>query len=70
MQALDQMLEGDEPFVQELAESMGSLAAEEFVDEFNNGCVHLDGFEEFINSMNTTKVFYAPLASLSRYADH
>lgn len=70
MQALDQMLEGDEPFVQELAEAMGNIAAEQFVDEFNNGCVHLDGFEEFVQRMDTTNIFYAPLASLSNYADH
>lgn len=71
MNAVDSILDGDEEIVQAISESMGMVAAEKFVDEFNNGCLHMSGFEEMLMSMkDNASVFYAPLANLSHHFNH
>lgn len=70
MNALDSMLEGDEPIVQQISQELGIFAAELFVEEYNNGCFHMTGFEETLFELRTTNVFISPLSSLSKRTDH
>lgn len=71
MNAIDSVLDGDEPIVQTISKAMGVMAAEQFVDEFNNGCLHMSGFEDTLTDMRSRDdVFYVPLVSLSTRMDH
>lgn len=72
MDAIDSVLDGDEPEVQAISKAMGVLAAEQYVGEYNNGCLHMSGFEQMLTEMHQRRddVFYVPLASLSTRMDH
>lgn len=71
MNAIDSILDGDEPVVQAISNSMGVLAAEQYVEEFNNGCVQMSGVEEVLMGMRgRVDVFLSPLPSFSTRMDH
>lgn len=64
MNALDQLLEGEEPLVCDIAEDVGILAAEDFVRMFNNACLHIAGFEStLVNQRLTSRL--APITNMS-----
>lgn len=64
MNALDQMLCGEEPIVCSIAEDAGILAAEGFVQLFNNACMQVAGFEDMIQTVRRG-AFLAPITNMS-----
>lgn len=71
MNAIDNMLSGDEPEVEVVKDMFGLRAAEHYVDEYNNACVQMAGFEDFLQGMQeTSHVFYAPPTNVSYSQDH
>lgn len=52
MNAIDSLLSGEEPIVQMIIDEEGTDAAHRFVDLFNNACMQLAGFEEFLVEYN------------------
>lgn len=70
MNAIDQIMSGEEPIVRAIEEDHGILEAERFVDMFNNACLQVAGFEApmtiIAQSRNRT---IAPITNLS-YLEH
>lgn len=64
--AVDLLLAGDEPFLQELAEDFGPEAVQDYVELYNTQMLSYAGFEEEAGlRLLTGKVFTAPLYSTS-----
>lgn len=74
MSMIDNMLEGDEPFLKVIAMEDGPLAADQYLVEFNNACSQFAGFEEFytlvVNGRVRVDGFFAPRSNLSRHQKH
>jgi hypothetical protein len=70
MSMVDNVLEGNEPFLQFLAEEQGPLIADQYMREYNNACCQFAGFEEFYRRVVNRDVhvdgFFAPKPSLSQ----
>lgn len=67
MNAVDSMLDGDEPIVMQIAAVSGPLVAEQFVHEFNNACMQMAGFEDAMANLNgDPRCFLVPMSSYSR----
>lgn len=64
---MDRVLDGDEDTVQELVDDMGPIYADKYVEQHNNHCVMMSGFEPKLMSMidRSSHFFYAPFESQS-----
>lgn len=70
MNAIDQIMSGEEPIVRAIEEDQGILEAERFVDMFNNACLQVAGFENALAFLaHTRHVTIAPITNLS-YLEH
>ena len=67
MNAIDQIISGDEPIVRAIEDDLGLLQAEGFVGMFNNACVQVAGFESTLSYV--PHVVIAPITNLS-YLEH
>lgn len=67
MNAIDQIMSGDEPIVQAIEDDLGILQAERFVGMFNNACLQVAGFEGVLSYIPTISI--APITNLS-YLEH
>lgn len=66
MNALDNMLNGDEPIVAQIYQEMGEAAANSFINEHNNFCMQFARFEDILMYVVATRaVFVAPPTNLS-----
>lgn len=64
--AMDQIMESDDPRVQEMLQECGPLVADYYMKEYNNACVLITGFERTIHTLvHTRGVMLAPLANMS-----
>lgn len=66
MSTVDNMLDGDEPIVQRIAQEEGPLGAAQFVSSFNNACSQMAGFESAYRMLLIAGKSFAPINNLSR----
>lgn len=67
MNAVDSMLDGDEPIVQRIAAHDGPWVAQQFVRQFNNACAQMAGFETDMEALSDQpSCFLAPMYNLSK----
>lgn len=67
MSALDYMLTGDEPLVMTIEDEHGVLAADDFKNTFNNGCLQIAGFEQtLVGFLSESNSMLAPITNMSR----
>lgn len=67
---IDQILSGEEPIVRMIEDEQGILAAERFVDMFNNACTQIAGFEHVLAILiHSHRRTLAPPTNLS-YLEH
>lgn len=70
MNAMDQIMSGEEAIVQVIEENHGVLEAERFVAMFNNACLQFAGFEETLTVvLHSHPYVIAPITNLS-YLEH
>ena len=70
MNAIDQIMSGEEPFVRMIEDEHGILEAERFVNMFNNACLQVAGFEAPLSILtHSHQVTLAPITNLS-YLEH
>lgn len=69
--ALDAMLEGNEPIVHDMISKVGPMGATEWMNAFNNACMQIRCFEETLSAQQLTgATFNAPLYNLSHHDCH
>jgi hypothetical protein len=70
MNALDNILEGDEQIIHLITEDQGPLAADDFRHTFNNACLQLAGLEHWVVNLHLmTSSPIAPITNMS-YMEH
>lgn len=74
MSSVDKMLDGDELIVQQISSNEGPMAAKRYVQQFNNACMQMCGFEDALEEIEhrfkaTGIGFFASVHSLS-YTTH
>lgn len=70
MNALDSILDGNEPIIHLISEDQGILAADEFMYTFNNACLQLAGLEQYVSVLHQhTSSVIAPINNMS-YMEH
>ena len=70
MNAIDQIMSGEEAIVQAIEEDHGVLEAERFVEMFNNACFQFAGFEDVLTVvLQSHRHAIAPITNLS-YLEH
>jgi hypothetical protein len=71
---VDNMLEGDEPFLRVIAHEDGPLVADQYLVQYNNACSQFAGFEDFYYLVLGGKIkvdgFFAPKTNLSTHMEH
>lgn len=66
MKLLKMLFSGDDDQAQVIADELGPDFAQIYVNEYNNACEALGGFEPYLGRFRRTKqVFLAPLVSQS-----
>lgn len=66
MSALDYMLTGNEPLVMTIEDEHGVLAADDFKNTFNNGCLQIAGFEQaLVGFLSGSNSMLAPITNMS-----
>lgn len=64
--AIDQLMSGEEAIVRVIAEDHGILEAERFVELFNNACFQFAGFEDTLSTiLHSRSYIIAPITNLS-----